>query len=145
MTPDPAQPPFIFVVDDLASERELIKRAQMQYCPDCRLLLAGTTDEADKYLAQVAVTAMINLIIVDLRCPGMLDGLELVRRIKASDCCDVPLVVFTTSDSEMDRRKVLEAGASAFVNKPVDYDEYQAALSEIFRTWIPDHFKSHAA
>ena len=64
-----------------------------------------------------------DLIITDLMMPEI-DGLELCRRVRASEVLNhIPLVVVTAKDREQDRIASIEAGADAFIIKPFSAQE----------------------
>ena len=59
-------------------------------------------------------------IIMDINLPGF-DGLEATRRIRASEADgDVPIIAITSFAMYGDRAKVLEAGCTAYFEKPID-------------------------
>ena len=59
-------------------------------------------------------------IIMDINLPGI-DGLEATRRIRASEADgDIPIIAITSFAMYGDRDKVLEAGCTAYFEKPID-------------------------
>ncbi len=65
-----------------------------------------------------------DLIVVDYMMPGM-DGLELIRRVRAEHARDdVPILMVTASDERKVRYDALEAGANDFLTKPIDAHEF---------------------
>ncbi|MDK9704316.1 MAG: response regulator [Sulfuritalea sp.] len=76
------------------------------------------------------------LILMDLKLPRV-DGLEVVRRIRADDRTRLlPVVVLTTSREQRDIRAAYAAGANGYVRKPVDFDKFTEALGLIGRYWL---------
>jgi DNA-binding response OmpR family regulator len=71
------------------------------------------------------------LLILDIGLPGELDGLELCRRVRASS--DVPVVMLTARDDEIDRIVGLELGADDYVTKPFSPRELVARVRAILR------------
>jgi len=70
---------------------------------------------------QVLESFVPDLILMDIRLPGELDGLETTRRIKDDARLQrVPVVALTASVLERDRHLALAAGCSGFIAKPVD-------------------------
>jgi PAS domain S-box-containing protein len=65
--------------------------------------------------------ALPDLILADIQMPGM-DGLELIRQIRASSnqkLATLPIIAFTALSMQGDRERCLEAGANAYITKPL--------------------------
>jgi DNA-binding response OmpR family regulator len=71
------------------------------------------------------------LVILDVGLPGDIDGLELCRRLRASS--DLPIVMLTARDAEIDRVLGLELGADDYVTKPFSPRELVARVKAILR------------
>ncbi len=72
----------------------------------------------------------IDLILLDLMLPG-LDGLEVCRRIRAQS--NVPVIMVTAKDSELDTVVGLEVGADDYVTKPYRLRELVARMRAVLR------------
>ena len=71
------------------------------------------------------------LILLDLNLPR-LDGLEVLAELKADPVLKViPVVILTTSSSEEDILRSYRLHANAYVTKPVDVDQFIAAVRQI--------------
>jgi len=103
-----------------------------------RLLLSRVLERAGHSVVRAAAdgveaweafqTARSPLLILDWEMPR-LDGLELCRRIRASDRGDEPFIlVVTARDRTEDLAAVLDAGADDYMAKPVTADNLQARL-----------------
>lgn len=69
-----------------------------------------------------------DLILIDLRLPGM-DGLTLIRRLKAdAGSCHVPIVAVTAYPDRYRREALLAAGCEACIIKPIDTRELPKQL-----------------
>lgn len=69
------------------------------------------------------LTPLPELILLDLRLPK-LDGLEILRRIRAHERTrSLPVIIMTSSDDEQDRIKGHGLGIVRFVRKPVDFEQ----------------------
>ena len=66
------------------------------------------------------------VMIIDLKMPGI-DGLEILRQVKTTRP-EIEVIVLTGHGSEADRKKCMELGAFAYMQKPVDIDELSDAL-----------------
>jgi DNA-binding response OmpR family regulator len=71
------------------------------------------------------------MVIVDLGLPGELDGLEVCRRIRATS--EIPVIILTARDDEVDRVLGLELGADDYVTKPFSTRELVARVRAILR------------
>ncbi len=68
----------------------------------------------------------VDLVLLDYRIPN-LDGIEFIRRFREiPGCSSVPLVVTTVIQDQETRHRALEAGATDFLTKPLDYQECRA-------------------
>jgi len=74
------------------------------------------------------------LVVVDIGLPGELDGLDVCRRLRAAG--DVPVVMLTARDDEVDRVIGLELGADDYVTKPFSPRELVARVRAILRRGI---------
>lgn len=71
-----------------------------------------------------------DLLLLDLDLPD-LDGVELCRSIRS--VCDVPIIVVTARDSELDRVLSLRAGSDDYVTKPYSLAELIARIEAVMR------------
>jgi len=71
------------------------------------------------------------LVILDVGLPGDLDGIDVCRRLRAEG--DVPIVMLTARDGEVDRVLGLEMGADDYVTKPFSPRELVARVKAIIR------------
>jgi CheY-like chemotaxis protein len=68
---------------------------------------------------EVVLSSIPDLVLLDLHLPGLFDGFEVCRRIRAHpETKDIPVVVISARDDEESRRKAREAGATAYYGKP---------------------------
>ena len=76
------------------------------------------------------------LILLDLKLPKV-DGLEVLRRIRADERTRViPVLVLTSSRQEEDLRAAYEHGANGYVRKPVTFSEFSQAISTVGLFWL---------
>ena len=70
-----------------------------------------------------AKTLLTDLIVMDLRLPG-LDGWEATRRLKGQpETKHIPIIVVTADTSDKSREKAFAAGCDEFETKPVDFSK----------------------
>jgi DNA-binding response OmpR family regulator len=87
-------------------------------------------DDADRGLSHVT-NGGPRLVIVDVGLPGTVDGFEVCRRLRRDG--DVPVVMLTARDDEVDRVLGLELGADDYVTKPFSARELLARVHAILR------------
>jgi two-component system response regulator len=76
------------------------------------------------------------LVLLDLKLPKI-DGLEVLRRIRADERTKLlPIVVLTASKEQEDIVKSYALGANAYVRKPVDFGEFATAAKTLGLFWL---------
>ena len=76
------------------------------------------------------------VILLDLKLPRV-DGLEVLRRIKSDERTkNIPVVVVTTSEQEQDVVESYKLGANSYIVKPVNFDKFVEAVSELGFYWM---------
>lgn len=113
-------PVRVLIVDDSSVMRKIIERALRQAgIEQLEVHEAATGNEALTFLA----AAQVDLILSDINMPSM-DGLELLRQLRARQVApSVPVVMITTESSEQHVMQAIEAGAKGFLRKPFTVDE----------------------
>jgi len=76
------------------------------------------------------------VILLDLKMPKV-DGLEVLKRIKADEETKViPVVVLTSSKENPDIEQAYLLGANSYMVKPVEFDNFTQAVAEIGMYWL---------
>jgi two-component system, OmpR family, alkaline phosphatase synthesis response regulator PhoP len=124
-----AQAPSILVVEDESSIASFVSL----YLKNAGYFVrtAATGSEA---LAQVA-SQMPGLIVLDLMLPDI-DGIEVCKRIRQSS--DVPILMLTARDEDVDKIIGLEVGADDYLTKPFNPRELVARVKSILRRATPE-------
>lgn len=120
----PAQPQRVLVVDDdemlLALVRVTLEKDGVE---------VATATRGEEALAAAASTSF-DLVILDILMPGI-SGWEVLRRLRATD--DVPVLILSTRDSEIDIARGLDLGADDYVAKPFGLLEFEARVNAQLR------------
>ena len=75
------------------------------------------------------------VVLLDLKLPKV-DGLEVLREIRNTDCLkSMPVVMLTSSKEEQDVVRSYELGVNAYVVKPVDFSEFLRAIADLGIFW----------
>ncbi len=76
------------------------------------------------------------VILLDLRLPKM-DGLEVLRRIRADERTRLlAVVILTSSDEEQDLIEGYKNGANSYIRKPMDFHQFLEAVRELGLYWL---------
>jgi two-component system, response regulator len=76
------------------------------------------------------------VVLLDLKMPK-LDGLEVLRRLRADDrTAMIPVVILTSSKEEQDLVSGYRLGANSYVRKPVDFNQFAEAVRELGLYWL---------
>jgi len=115
----------ILVVDDKEDSRVLV--GKILRLRGYEVIGAETGEEA----ITVAQNELPDLILMDVRMPGEIDGLEATRRIKAlPQLAHIPILAMTASVRPEDMQRALGEGCSGFIRKPIDIDELPKQVAE---------------
>ncbi len=74
------------------------------------------------------------LILMDVRLPGGMNGLEATRRIKALPrLAHIPIIAMTASVRPEDEQRALDGGCDGFIRKPIDIDALPGQVADYIR------------
>ncbi len=132
----------ILLVEDNRMDVELLLAAFREADLPYEIHVAPNGQEALDYLfgrAQYAdrrAYPLPDLILLDLKLPGI-DGHEVLRRVKeAPGLKRLPVVILTSSRQEGDRALSYDTGANSYLVKPVSYAGFLQVISQITDYWF---------
>jgi len=124
----------ILLVEDNPNDAELTQRALKKTNLAARLAIARDGAEALEYL--LGNRPKPKVIFLDLKLPKI-DGIEVLRRIRADDRMrSVPVVVLTSSQEERDISQCYKLGINSYVVKPVEFDKFYKAVGDLATYWL---------
>ncbi len=132
----------ILLVEDHPDDEELTMRALAKNNILNQVVVARDGVQALEYLLGTGAhagrdtTVMPQLILLDLKLPKI-DGLEVLRRLRADERTRfLPIVILTSSKEEQDLIKSYKLGANSYVRKPVDFIEFTKAVQQLGLYWL---------
>ncbi len=129
-----SQPIDILLVEDNPNDAELTQRALKKSDANARIVLARDGAEALEYLFSPRPRPRV--VFLDLKLPKI-DGIEVLRRLRADDRTRfLPVVVLTSSQEERDIDECYKLGVNSYVVKPVDFDRFYKAVGDLGTYWL---------
>ncbi|MDT3670954.1 MAG: response regulator [Aromatoleum sp.] len=132
----------ILLVEDNPDDEALTLRAFAKNNIRNPVVVARDGVEAIEYLlgtgphAGCDKSVMPALVLLDLKLPRM-DGLEVLRRVRADEhTALLPVVVLTTSRETQDIHEAYRLGANSYIRKPVNFDAFIKAVEQIGAYWL---------
>ncbi len=129
-----AQAHHILLVEDNPADVRLMREALSAGEVPKVIHVARTGDEADAYLS--GTEPVPDLVFLDLNLPGK-HGLEVLADIRRQPrLAPLPVIIFSSSETEEDVRRAYAASANCYVAKPGSLDRYFSVLAATERFWL---------
>ena len=132
----------ILLVEDNPSDEELTLRALKKYKLSNNIFVVRDGAEALDYVFSIGkyserdTNCHPKVILLDLKLPKV-DGLEVLRRVKADPKTKhIPVVVLTSSSEESDVVESYKLGANSYIVKPVDFKQFTESIRELGMYWL---------
>jgi two-component system KDP operon response regulator KdpE len=118
----------ILVVDDEPDIVEVVNLCFSLRWPEADVMATGTGEEALKLIEQDRP----DFILLDINLPGI-DGFQVCQEVRSFT--DVPIVMLSARDSEVDKVRGLEMGADDYITKPFSHLELLARVRAVVRRY----------
>lgn len=143
---------IILLVEDNPRDEALTLRALKKKNVSCKVVVVHDGAEALDYLFATGRYSsrdprdLPTVVLLDLKLPKI-DGIEVLKRIRAADRMKLlPVVILTSSDEQRDLVEGYKYGANSYVRKPVEFGEFSEAVTQLGLYWltindVPPHLK----
>jgi len=132
----------ILLVEDNADDVELTLQALKRSNITNEITVMSDGAEALDFLFGTGkhgsrdLSVMPAVVLLDLNLPKV-DGLEVLRRLRANDRTRfLPVVILTSSREEQDIVSGYSLGVNSYVRKPVDFTQFAEAVSHLGLYWL---------
>jgi CheY-like chemotaxis protein len=132
----------ILLVEDNPDDVDLTLRALKKNNIKNKIVVAYDGAEALDFLFGTGkfsgrdLSSMPTIILLDLNLPKV-DGLEVLRRIRANELTRfLSVVILTSSKEEQDIIAGYSLGVNSYVRKPVDFNQFAEAVSQLGLFWL---------
>jgi two-component system response regulator len=123
----------IILVEDNPDDEKLTIRALRRGNVANEILVARNGEEA--LVMVLNANPLPSVVLLDLKLPKV-DGLEVLRQIRANERThNLPVVVLTSSSEEGDIIDSYDLGANSYVRKPVETDKFTEAIRQLGMYW----------
>lgn len=132
----------ILLVEDNPNDAEMTMRALRKSSMANRIIHLKDGAEALDFIYGKGmfegrdVQAIPKVILLDLKMPKV-DGIEVLRSLKSNDITkSIPVVVLTSSKEDPDIRTCYDLGVNSYIVKPVGFENFLKAISELGFYWL---------
>jgi len=133
---------IILLVEDNPDDIELTLRVLKQYNIANEIVVVRNGAEALDWLFGTGAytdrdtSIMPTVILLDLHLPKV-DGLEVLRRVRADERTElVPVVILTSSQEQEDLVNGYKFGCNSYIRKPVDFVHFGEAVRQLGLYWV---------
>jgi len=125
----------VVVIEDNADDRELLLRQLKKSGMASHVKFIDNGQEALDFLVNPTPPSLVDELIaifLDLKLPS-LDGLELLRRLRANERLKkLPVIVMTSSNNPKDVEECRRLKVTSYVPKPVSFTTFSKAVADVF-------------
>lgn len=131
-------PKTILLVEDNADDEDLTLRALTKNNIVNKVTVARDGQQALDYFfdEKASTRSTPSVVLLDLKLPKI-DGLEVLRRLRADPRTHLqPVVILTSSKEEQDIINGYRLGSNSYIRKPVNFDQFVEAIRELGLYWL---------
>lgn len=124
----------IILIEDNQQDELLTLRALEQNKIANEIIVLRDGDEAIQFFKTMTIEP--HVVLLDLKLPKR-DGIEVLEFLRGQPKTkNIPVVILTTSNEEVDIVRSYNKGANSYVRKPVDFNEFTAAVKNLGLYWL---------
>ena len=132
----------ILLVEDSARDAEMTLRSLRQHNLANRVHWVKDGADALDFMFRQGTYAnrarihALKVVLLDIKMPKV-DGIEVLRRLKADEKTkDIPVVIMTSSQEERDVVESYRLGVNSYIVKPVQFESFLETVSKIGLYWV---------
>ncbi|MBN9297910.1 MAG: response regulator [Filimonas sp.] len=134
------KPGFILIAEDDTDDRFLIQTAFEEKGNTQPIQFVENGVELLSFLQSLSETSpdvsYPHFILLDLNMPKK-DGREVLKEIKQHDAYkQIPVIIFTTTQNELEVKRCYELGADGYIVKPISFDSLLQIVDDITTKWL---------
>lgn len=137
----PFRPPFVLLVEDSPADIYIVRESLKKHLKEIELRVLNDGEKAFSLIEATEADESAPspaLLILDLNLPKR-SGQEVLQRIRQSTKLgNIPVVIFTSSDSPLDRAETNKLGATAYFRKPADLEEFMC-IGKVVQSVLSAH------
>ena len=124
----------ILIVEDNPYDEELALHTLKNIRKIKKIEVVRDGKEALDYLLNTE-NPLPSFVLLDLKLPRV-SGLDVLKQVKSrEETKTIPVIVFSSSQLDSDRKTCYEFGANSYISKPIEFDQYVQAVSQIGLYW----------
>jgi CheY-like chemotaxis protein len=132
----------IVIVEDNPNDAELVNRVFRKHgLAEKSILLKDGVEALEFLFAQGRFAGrsghgVPKVVLLDLKLPKV-DGIEVLRRLKADERTrTIPVVALTSSTEQRDLKAAYELGVNSYVTKPIEFSKFSEIVAELGKYWL---------
>lgn len=127
----------ILIVEDDDNDLLLIRRSLQKARVGNQIMIARDGVEALRVLLDgpAPLPDLPTVVLLDVKLP-LVDGLEVLKRIRGEERTRaLPVVMLTSSDEQEDLLRSYQLGVNSYVRKPIDFTRFQETVAQLGLYW----------
>lgn len=138
MNPDNFRRASILIIEDNEDQWLIVRSTLQKNLAEVRPVWVRDAQQTITYLTDCLTDTPLlpKLILLDLYLPEREDGWQLLQQLKEHPVLQrIPVVIFSNSNDRADRTKAYDQGATSFIQKPMDYEQWLTYFKNLRQYW----------